>query len=225
MKRGEREKCKCRTYIKYFVLLALVDPASQAAVSQSVLDDVFVGLGAWLLVQLGSLWVKNTDMRPDLVGSCLAIRLGEWARSVVIPVYSALEGVDEVVESFSQSFSSFRLPVEGHEEKPSAESGLTVRTHKPTNDARRPTREARGIWGHAHTRRAHAQIQTRGETRSDPACCRTFTSQPVQLCSCAARGPRKACSAKQRKVWAQPLGEKPERQQRKQQTERRRRSD
>lgn len=44
-------------------------------------------------------------------------------------MYSALEGVDEVVESFSQSFSSFRLPVDGQEEKPSAESGLRRRTH------------------------------------------------------------------------------------------------
>lgn len=41
-----------------------------------------------------------------------------------IPVYSVLEGVDEVVESFSQSFSPFRLPVEGQEENPPAESGL-----------------------------------------------------------------------------------------------------
>lgn len=39
-------------------------------------------------------------------------------------MYSALEGVEDVVESFSQSFSPFRLPVEGQEEKPSAESGL-----------------------------------------------------------------------------------------------------
>lgn len=54
--------------------------------------------------------------------------------NVEVPVYSALEGVDEVVESFSQSFSPFRLPVEGQEEKPSAESGLEAITHKPTND-------------------------------------------------------------------------------------------
>lgn len=52
-------------------------------------------------------------------------------------MYSALEGVDEVVESFSQSFSSFRLPVDGQEEKPSAESGLRRRTHGLTNDAHR----------------------------------------------------------------------------------------
>lgn len=54
-------------------------------------------------------------------------------------MYSALEGVDEVVESFSQSFSSLRLPAEGQEEKPSAESGLEV-THKRDRD---PTTEAR----------------------------------------------------------------------------------
>lgn len=38
------------TYIKYLVLLPLVDLASQAAVGQRVLDDVLVGLGAGLLV-------------------------------------------------------------------------------------------------------------------------------------------------------------------------------
>lgn len=52
-----------------------------------------------------------------------------------LPVYSVLEGVEEVVESFSQSFSSLRLPAEGQEEKPSAESGL-IDEHKPTNDKR-----------------------------------------------------------------------------------------
>lgn len=41
-----------------------------------------------------------------------------------IPVYSVLEGVEEVVESFSQSFSPFRLTVEGQEENPPADSGL-----------------------------------------------------------------------------------------------------
>lgn len=45
-----REKRKCITYIKYFVLLALVDPAGQAAVRQGVLDDVFVGFCTRLLV-------------------------------------------------------------------------------------------------------------------------------------------------------------------------------
>lgn len=134
-------------------------------------------------------------------------------------MYSALEGVDEVVESFSQSFSSFRLPVEGHEEKPSAESGLTEKTDKPTNDTHRPTRKPREVRRHAHTRRAHAQTQTqtqtRSETRSDPACCRTFTSQCAHACAAVQRwGPRKACSAKQSKVSAlasQPLREEPER--------------
>lgn len=43
-----------------------------------------------------------------------------------LPVYSVLEGVEEVVESFSQSFSPLRLPAEGQEEKPSAESGLEM---------------------------------------------------------------------------------------------------
>lgn len=41
-----------------------------------------------------------------------------------IPVYSVLEGVEEVVESFSQSFSPFRLTVEGQDENPPADSGL-----------------------------------------------------------------------------------------------------
>ena len=39
-------------YLQYLVLLALVDLAGQAAVGQGVLDDVLVGLGAGLLVQL-----------------------------------------------------------------------------------------------------------------------------------------------------------------------------
>lgn len=41
-------------FIKYFVLLALVDPAGQAAVSQGILDDVFVGLCTRLLVEFRS---------------------------------------------------------------------------------------------------------------------------------------------------------------------------
>ena len=41
-----------RTYLQYLVLLALVDLAGQAAVGQGVLDNVLVGLGAGLLVQL-----------------------------------------------------------------------------------------------------------------------------------------------------------------------------
>lgn len=47
------------TYIKYLVLLSFVDLASQTAVSQSVLDDVLVGLGTWLLVQFGSCGKKT----------------------------------------------------------------------------------------------------------------------------------------------------------------------
>lgn len=43
-----------KTYIQYLVLLPFVDLASQAAVSQGVLDDVLVGLGTRLLVQFGS---------------------------------------------------------------------------------------------------------------------------------------------------------------------------
>lgn len=62
-----REKQKCRTYIKYFVLLALVDPAGQAAVSQGILDDVFVGLCTRLLVEFRSLEEKDTDVRSGLV--------------------------------------------------------------------------------------------------------------------------------------------------------------
>lgn len=44
--------------------------------------------------------------------------------TALTPVYSVLEGVDDEVESFSQSFSPLRLPAEGQDEKPSAESGL-----------------------------------------------------------------------------------------------------
>lgn len=39
-------------YLEDLVLLALIDLSCQAAVSQSILDDVFVRLGARLLVQL-----------------------------------------------------------------------------------------------------------------------------------------------------------------------------
>lgn len=45
---------KCKTYIKYLVFLSFVDLASQAAVSQCVLDDVLVGLGAGLLIKFRS---------------------------------------------------------------------------------------------------------------------------------------------------------------------------
>lgn len=53
-------------------------------------------------------------------------------------MYSVLEGVEEVVESFSQSFSPFRLTVEGQEENPPADSGLQMIAHmtdrtKPRN--------------------------------------------------------------------------------------------
>lgn len=41
-------------FIKYLVFLPFVDFASQAAVSQGILDDVLVGFGTRLLVQFGS---------------------------------------------------------------------------------------------------------------------------------------------------------------------------
>lgn len=58
-------------------------------------------------------------------------------------MYSVLEGVDEVVESFSQSFSPFRLPVEGQEENPPAESGLHTAAYMPTNDGQNKNMERR----------------------------------------------------------------------------------
>ena len=50
-----------------------------------------------------------------------------------VPVYSVLEGVEEVVDSISQSFSPLRLPADGQEEKPPAESGLGGGPHKHRN--------------------------------------------------------------------------------------------
>lgn len=96
-------------------------------------------------------------------------------------MYSALEGVDEVVESFSQSLSSFRLPVEGHEEKPSAESGLLAEMNKPKkkNETGGQTQEHGQIRRHAHTRCTHARCGT----RSDSACCRTLTSRCAHACA------------------------------------------
>lgn len=38
------------TDLKHTVLLGLIDTAGQAAVRQRIVDDVLVGLGAWLLV-------------------------------------------------------------------------------------------------------------------------------------------------------------------------------
>lgn len=138
----------------------------------------------------------------------------------LIPVYSALEGLDEVVESFSQSFSPFRLPVEGQEEKPSAESGLGTMTFKPTNDTQtghKTHKEHTTVGKHKHvggmkayTDRMHEHTCTHtqrcGKTRSD-----TVTQFPKPLPvvlhyitlyiqqSCSARE-RKACSAKQSEV-------------------------
>lgn len=43
-----------KTYIKYLVFLPFIDFASQAAVSQGVLDDVLVGLGTGLLIKFRS---------------------------------------------------------------------------------------------------------------------------------------------------------------------------
>lgn len=122
------------TYIKYLVLLSFVDLASQTAVSQSVLDDVLVGLGTWLLVQFGSCGKKTKVQKINCHIAYTGCVKVVHVQVCFIPVYSALEGVDEVVESFSQSFSPFRLPVDGQEEKPSAESGLDTITYKPTND-------------------------------------------------------------------------------------------
>lgn len=100
-------------------------------------------------------------------------------------MYSALEGVDEVVESFSQSFSPFRLPVEGQEEKPSAESGLGTSTYKPTNDTHRQNKnpqETRNGGMKACTDRLHEQTCTHtercGKTRSDAV---TQISKPCLL--------------------------------------------
>lgn len=178
-----KAKQRCRTYVKYFIFLALVDPAGQAAVRQGILDDVFVGLCARLLVEFRSLEQKDTDVRSDLVS---LVRTSDSIPVSWIPVYSALEGVDEVVESFSQSLSSFRLPVEGHEEKPSAESGLRGKTNKPTNDTHRRTQKhgdgeacTHQTCTRTHTRHAVKQGQTPPVVTHQHHGART----PVQLCS------------------------------------------
>lgn len=45
-----RQPHECKTYIKYLIFLPFVDLASQAAVSQGILDDVLVGLCTGLLI-------------------------------------------------------------------------------------------------------------------------------------------------------------------------------
>lgn len=57
------------------------------------------------------------------------VLLSESSVTRPVPVYSVLEGVEEVVDSFSQSFSPLRLPADGQDEKPSAESGLEITTY------------------------------------------------------------------------------------------------
>lgn len=81
-------------------------------------------------------------------------------------MYSALEGVDEVVESFSQSLSSFRLPVEGHEEKPSAESGLLAEMNKPKKKKMKRADRHRNTdrYGGMHTQDAHTHAVEQGQT-------------------------------------------------------------
>ena len=91
------------------------------------------------------------------------------SRACIVPVYSALEGVDEVVDSFSQSFSPFRLPVEGQEEKPSAESGLETITCKPANDTNRQNKTPT-----ANTRR-HVRGMTANTDFTDKTCTHTHT--------------------------------------------------
>lgn len=81
--------------------------------------------------------------------------------SLFLPVYSVLEGVEEVVESFSQSFSPLRLPAEGQDEKPSAESGLIVATKQQTQTEKQIT--PRHIQDSArHCTQRHAQKQRDG---------------------------------------------------------------
>lgn len=74
------EEQKCRTYIKYFILLALIDPAGQAAVSQGILDNVFVGLCTRLLVEFRSLEKKDTDVSSDLV---LLVRMSDSTQGLL----------------------------------------------------------------------------------------------------------------------------------------------
>lgn len=68
---------------------------------------------------------KNIGWVADVISGFKESRFRSRLKLVLkIPVYSVLEGVEEVVESFSQSFSPFRLPVDGQDENPPAESGL-----------------------------------------------------------------------------------------------------
>lgn len=85
-----------------------------------------------------------------------------------VPVYSVLEGVDEVVESFSQSFSPFRLPVEGQEENPPAESGLQT----AANDGRNKNTEDEDTHTYTQTwfkKPPETQGQMRSHSSPDPA--------------------------------------------------------
>ena len=56
---------------------------------------------------------------------------------VFLPVYSALDMTEEVVDPFSQSFSPFLLLERLGDRKPSAESGLK-HTHTYTSSVRLP---------------------------------------------------------------------------------------
>lgn len=129
-------------------------------------------------------------------------------------MYSALEGVDEVVDSFSQSFSPFRLPVEGQEEKPSAESGLETIAYKPTNDTNRQNKtdtrgHVRSMTANTdrfHRQDMHTHTHRCGRTRSDTV---TQISKPLPVVSHNIKTvhtrSREARSAKQSKVSALSL--------------------
>jgi len=69
-------------YLKDLVLLAFVDLASQAAVGQGVLDDVLVGLGAGLLVQLGPCVTSSRSRVVITTRSSISM---EMERARVIP--------------------------------------------------------------------------------------------------------------------------------------------
>lgn len=127
-----------------------------------------------------------------------------------------------MVDSFSQSFSPFRLPVEGQEEKPSAESGLETVTCKPTNDTNRqnktPTtntrRHVRGTTANTdrfHRQDMHTHTHRCGRTRSDTV---TQISRPLPVVphniKPAHTRNREARSAKQSKVSALSLRLLPE---------------
>lgn len=141
----------------------------------------------------------------------------------LLPVYSLLEGVDEAVDSFSQSFSPLRLPVEGHEEKPSAESGLEMITNQQMTRRRDTTKNnKRHVKVDTHKQvwkpTDYTDMQTRTERERDvvkqgqtpwhsspnPACCLALHHTVHIRPSCAARD-REACSAKQSEVSALSL--------------------